>query len=219
MYASKISFIGLAVWMALSGIALTALAAPVDDTVGMLQQRWEQIKYRSAPAEQERGFAALTAEADAALARHADSAPVLIWHGIIVASHAGAKGGLGALGLARDARKDFEAALKRDPQALAGSAYTSLGSLYYQVPGWPIGFGDDRKAQDFLQQGLALNPDGIDANFFYGDYLYRKGDLAGAERYLRKALQAPPRAGRKIADEGRRTEAEALLAQVAAKRK
>lgn len=219
MNASKIIFIGFAAWLALSGIALTALAAPVDDVVGTLQQRWEQIKYRSAPSEQERGFAALTAEADAALARHADSAPVLIWHGIIVASHAGAKGGLGALGLAKDAKKDFEAALKRDPQALSGSAYTSLGSLYYQVPGWPIGFGDDRKAQDYLKQGLARNPDGIDANFFYADYLYRKGDLDAAERYLRKALQAPARAGRQLADEGRRAEAEALLAQVAAKRK
>lgn len=219
MNTSRFFFVAIGVWMALSGLALTALAAPADDAVGALQQRWEQIKYRGAAGEQERGFAALTAEADAALARHPDSAPVLIWHGIIVASHAGAKGGLGALGLAKDARKDFEAALKRDPQALAGSAYTSLGSLYYQVPGWPIGFGDDRKAQDFLKQGLALNPDGIDANFFYGDYLYRKGDLDGAERYLRKALQAPPRPGRKLADEGRRSEAETLLAQVAAKRK
>jgi len=219
MNASKFTFAALAVWMALSGVALTALAASADDAVGALQQRWEQIKYRSPPADQERGFAALSAEADALLARQPDSAPVLIWHGIIVASHAGAKGGLGALGLAKDAKRDFEAALKRDPQALTGSAYTSLGSLYYQVPGWPIGFGDDRKAQEYLKQGLALNPDGIDANFFYGDYLYRKGDLEGAERYLRKALQAPPRTGRKLADEGRRTEAEALLAQVLAKRK
>lgn len=161
----------------------------------------------------------MTGEADAALARQPDSVPLLIWHGIIVASHAGAKGGLGALGLAKDARKDFEAALKRDPRALSGSAYTSLGSPYYQVPGWPIGFGDDRKAQDFLKQGLALNPDGIDANFFYGDYLYRKGDLEGAEHYLRKALTAPPRTGRTVADEGRRAETQTLLAQVAAKRK
>lgn len=196
-----------------------ALAAPVDDAVSTLQQRWEQVKYRTASGEQERAFAALSAQADGALSRYPDSAAVLIWHGIIVASHAGAKGGLGALGLAKDARKDFEAALKRDPQALSGSAYTSLGSLYYQVPGWPIGFGDKDKARDYLKQGLALNPDGIDANYFYGDFLYRNGDLDGAERALRKALQAPPRAGRTLADEGRRGEVEALLAQIAAKRK
>jgi tetratricopeptide (TPR) repeat protein len=193
-----------------------ALAAPADDAVSTLQQRWEQVKYGAPAGGQERAFEALSAEADTVLSRYPDSAGVLIWHGIVVASHAGAKG---ALGLAKTAKKDFEAALQADPKALGGSAYTSLGSLYYQVPGWPIGFGDKDKAREYLQQGLALNPDGIDANYFLGDFLYRQGDFAGAERCLRKALQAPARPGRKLADSGRRAEAEALLAQVAAKRK
>jgi tetratricopeptide (TPR) repeat protein len=90
--------------------------------------------------------------------------------------------------------------------------------LYYQVPGWPIGFGDDKKALENLKRGLAINPDGIDPNYFYGDYLFRKGDYDGAERALRKALQAPARPGRKLADEGRRGEIAQLLDQIAAKR-
>ena len=48
-----------------------------------------------------------------------------------------------------------------------GAAYTSLGALYYQVPGWPLGFGDDAAARTMLRKGLAIDPDGIDAN--YGD--------------------------------------------------
>jgi len=102
---------------------------------------------------------------------------------------------------------------------LGGSAYTSLGSLYYQVPGWPIGFGDDKKAQEYLKKALAVNPDGIDANYFYGDYLFRKGEYAEAARWLNKAMQAPPRPGRKVADEGRRREIDELLDKIAAKRK
>ncbi len=39
----------------------------------------------------------------------------------------------------KEARASLEAALKIAPEALDGSAYTSLGSLYYQVPGWPLG--------------------------------------------------------------------------------
>jgi len=101
-----------------------------------------------------------------------------------------------------------------DPKALDGSAYTSLGSLFYQVPGWPIGFGDDKKALEFLQKGLALNPDGIDPNYFYGDYLFRTGNYTEAEQALRKALQAPPREGRQLADEGRRKEVTELLEKV-----
>ena len=111
-----------------------------------------------------------------------------------------------------------ESAVQIDPKALEGSAYTSLGSLYYQVPGWPLGFGDNKKALDLLRKGLALNPNGIDPNYFYGDYLYRSGDYGGAEQALLKALQAPPREGRKLADEGRRREINELLQKVREKK-
>ena len=146
-------------------------------------------------------------------------AAAAIWQGIVEASYAGAKGGLGALGLAKSAKKSFEDALAIDPKALDGSAYTSLGSLYYQVPGWPIGFGDDKLALEFLNKGLAQNPNGIDPNYFYADYLFRKGDLDGAEKAAKKALAAPPREARPLADEGRRKEVNELLAKIAKKRK
>ena len=74
-------------------------------------------------------------------------------------------------------------------------------------------------AAEFLRKGLAVNPDGIDANFFYGDYLFRSGDYAGAEQALKKALLAPPRPARASADEGRRGEINQLLQKVAEKRR
>lgn len=200
-------------------VAASATAASGADDVARLQHQWEQVKYQTAAAEQEREFERLVREADKTVAQNPNRAEALIWHGIIEASYAGAKGGLGALSLVKNARKDFERALEINPDALAGSAYTSLGSLYYQVPGWPIGFGDDRKALEYLKKGLAVNPDGIDSNFFYGDYLFRSGDLDGAERALRKAQAAPPRPGRKLADEGRRREIGELLEKIAEKRK
>lgn len=97
---------------------------------------------------------------------------------------------------------------------LEGSACTRLGSLYYQVPGWPLGFGDRDKARELLGRALEINPHGIDANFFMGDFLYRIGDCEGAGRSLELALQAPARPARPLADEGRRREAEVLLALV-----
>ena len=96
---------------------------------------------------------------------------VLIWAAIVKSSWAGAKGGLGALSLVKTAKRQLEQAIRQNPSALDGSAYTSLGSLYYQVPGWPVGFGDKAKAEQLLKQALAFNPNGIDPNFFYGDYL------------------------------------------------
>jgi tetratricopeptide (TPR) repeat protein len=202
----------------LSAVALSAAAAPPDE-VARLQGAWEQIKYQAPASQQEQQFAQLTEEARQSAVRNPSSAEVLIWYAIIESTYAGAKGGLGALSHVKNAKKTLEQALAVDPQALNGSAYTSLGSLYYQVPGWPLGFGDDKKALENLKRGLAINPDGIDPNYFYGDYLFRKGDYDGAERALRKALQAPARAGRKLADEGRRREIAQLLEQIALKRK
>jgi tetratricopeptide (TPR) repeat protein len=160
-------------------LAPPALAG-VEDEVRELQRGWEQIKYRNPEAEQEKGFAALAETAKAVRAKYAGRAEPEIWYGIIVASHAGAKGGFGALSLAKEAKRALEHALSIDPGALSGSAYTSLGSLYYQVPGWPIGFGDDEKARALLDKALALNPEGIDPNYFLGDYLYRQRDFDGA---------------------------------------
>jgi tetratricopeptide (TPR) repeat protein len=186
----------------------------MEEDVTRVRQEWERIKYKVPPKEQEEAYEKLAKESARVVTQYGARAEPAIWHGIVEASYAGAKGGLGGLSLARSARKSFEQALAIDPKALDGSAYTSLGSLYYQVPGWPIGFGDDRKALELLQKGLEINPDGIDPNYFYGDFLLRTGDHAGAERALRKALQAPPREGRQLADEGRRSEVTALLEKV-----
>jgi tetratricopeptide (TPR) repeat protein len=189
-----------------------AALAGLEEDVSALQKEWAEIKYQRPAAEQEKAFAALTKSADAVRARYAGRAEPQIWYGIIAASYAGARGGLGALAIVKDAKKALEQALEIDPSALDGSAYTSLGSLYYQVPGWPIGFGNEEKARELLDKALALNPDGIDPNYFLGDFLYRKGDYAAARQALDKALKAPARPGRALADEGRRKEIASLLA-------
>jgi len=205
----------LTVLMTTLAILVAPLArAAMEDDVRTLQRDWEEIKYRKPAADQEKAFEALSKTAGTVRAKYPDRAEAEIWYGIVVSSYAGAKGGVGALSLVKDAKLAFEHALAVDPKALGGSAYTSLGSLYYQVPGWPIGFGDDKKARQMLEAALKLNPDGIDPNYFYGDFLYRKGDYASAKKVLEHALKAPARAERPLADEGRRKEIEDLLAKI-----
>ena len=197
-------------------VSASLARAGVDDDVRVLQQEWEQIKYRTPAREQEKAYQALAATAAGVRTKYSSRAEPEIWYGIIVASYAGAKGGFGALSLAKDAKVALEHALQLDPKALSGSAYTSLGSLYYQVPGWPLGFGDNDKARELLDKALALNPDGIDPNYFLGDFLYRQQDYDGARKALERALKAPPRPDRPLADEGRRAEINALLAKLPA---
>lgn len=200
-------------------LPLTVFAQSDTETVATLQHHWAVANYSQTGKAQQKSFEVLIEEADAAVASHPKSANILIWDGIVKSSFAGIKGGLGALSLAKQARKSLQKAIKLDDTALDGSAYTSLGTLYFKVPGWPLGFGNDKKAVQLLKKALEINPDGIDSNYFYADYLLNKKDFAKAEQYLLKAQQAPPRENRPLADSGRREEIIAALDKVQKKLK
>lgn len=190
---------------------LATHAAPVDDAVTELQHDWEVVRYQMPAAEREKRFEALTTKARKVSEAFPGRAEPLVWEGIIVSTYAGEKGGLGSLSLVKQAKALYESAIQIDGNALDGSAYNSLGVLYYKVPGWPIGFGDKAKAKELLQKALAINPKGIDPNFFYAEYLVDTKRPEEAVTYLERALQAPARPGRQIADTGRREEVRQLL--------
>lgn len=188
--------------------------ADITSDVQHLQQRWAEVNYQLEGNTQLSAFEQLVADADKIVTSNPGAAEALIWSGIIKSTYAGAKGGLGALSLAKASKADLEQALGLDPAALQGSAYTSLGALYYSVPGWPVGFGDDDKAEELLKQALALNPDGIDTNYFYADFLISEDRYAEARDYLLKAQKAAPRPGRALADSGRQQEISAKLQEI-----
>ena len=190
-------------------VAGTLQAATLED----VQSRWAEANYTLEGDAQTAALESLVTTLSESLAGGEDPA-MLIWDGIVKSTLAGKKGGIGALSLVKDARRSLERALTLDPTALDGSAYTSLGALYYQVPGWPVGFGDDDKARELLEKAVALNPDGIDSNYFYGDFLAQEKDYKAARAALEKALGAPDRPSRPLADEGRREEIRSLLASM-----
>ena len=184
----------------------TSLQAADTEPYLAFQQRWAKAQYQQQGDAQEQALASLAGEVRAASAARPDDLPLKTWAGIIVGSYAGAKGGLGALSLAEEAKADYEAVIAKDASVLKGSALTSLGVLYYKVPGWPLGFGDEERAAFMLQRGLKLNPEGIDSNYFYADFLVSQGKKEEAKSYLLKAKAAAPRPGREIADAGRQRE-------------
>ena len=185
-------------------------SADVLTDIKPLQQRWAEINYQLDEDKREHAFAQLLQQADQVVSNNTDKAEAYIWRGIITSSYAGAKGGLGALDLTKKSKADLEQALNLQPDALQGSAYTSLGVLYYKVPGWPIGFGSDKIARQLLSKALEINPQGIDPNYFYAEFLTEEHDYQSAMRYLEVAKQAPAREDRPLADLGRKQEIAAL---------
>lgn len=203
--------------LAASLTATAALADPpaLDSRIDGLARGWAHANYEIRDNTARATEAARLAADAASLARqYPNRAEPLVWEAIATATEAGAKGGMGGLSLAKSARVLLEKAERINPAALGdGSVYSSLGSLYAQVPGFPIGFGDPVKARAYLQKALAANPNGIDPNFFFGDFLSRQGDHAGAVKALEHAVAALPRPGHEVADRGRRAQAQALLDQ------
>lgn len=191
--------------------------ADAEGAVDFLQHEWARVNYRSPEDERQAALEALAEHARAVGDRFEGRADVLVWEAICLSSYAGSLEGLSqfqAIDLVEAARDRLLEAKKLDAEVLDGSVYTSLGSLYYQVPGWPLGFGDDERARKHLQRALAIDPDGIDPNYFYGDFLRQQGEYAEAEKALEKALAAPARPDRPVADAGRRHEVQTVLTKV-----
>jgi len=187
----------------------------LSDEIHELQQGWAEVTYHAIGADRkDAGYRALEAEAVRVESAFPDRAEPKIWHGIILSTHAGVSGSLSALKKVKLAKTLFEQAIAIDETALDGSAHTSLGSLYYQVPRWPLGFGDDEKAEQHLLRALTINPQGIDANYFYADYLGKAGHYPQARQVLEAALAAPARSNRALADAGRRQEIRVLMDEV-----
>jgi len=184
------------------------------DNVRHLQTQWAKINYQMQGEAQVLAFESLVEKANKLSAEQPKSAEVLIWAGIIKSTFAGVESGLGALKLAKLAKADLDRAIEIDGTAMNGSAYTSLGTLYYNVPGWPLGFGDNKEAEKLFKKALRINPDGIDSNYFYGDFLYGKKHYQKAKMHMEKAQKAAPRPGREVADRGRQQEIEMALSKI-----
>jgi tetratricopeptide (TPR) repeat protein len=198
---------------------LPAQAADAADAeVHRLQSTWEGIKFGVPEGdEQTRQMNALGDDADAVAAKFPDRPEVLIWDGIITSERASMASAFSALGLAKRARDILEKAYETAPAKLDAGAPTSLGVLYYRVPGFPIGFGDKAKARQLLEQAIKLAPAGLDAWYFYGDFLYEQKEYLKAAEVFRHALSQPPHPDRPLWDKNRRLVIEERLASIAAK--
>lgn len=167
-----------------------------SSAVTELQTDWAKAQYEADQKQQERDFKSLLNRTNSFVSAESGNPDLYVWRGIIKASYAGVKGGLGALSLVKEAKVDLEKAIDLDGGSFQAAARTSLGSLYFQVPSWPIGFGSDKKAEAYLLEGLAMAPDDIESNYFYALFLLdqRRGDEA--RQYLERAYTAPKRLGR-----------------------
>lgn len=195
----------------------TSSDAALDADLHKLELQWERVKFQEdGQPQQFDDMAAVAKQAAALVAKYPGRAEPLIWEGIATSEEAGLASMLHAMSYAKSAKKLLEEADAIDSSALDAGAPTCLGVLYYRVPGFPVGFGDTDKARKLLNQAVALAPDGMDANYFYADFLMNEKEYAAAEKVLKHALSLPPRPDRPLWDQNRRGVMKALLVKAQA---
>ncbi|APE30069.1 hypothetical protein BOX17_03320 [Halomonas aestuarii] len=205
-------------------LCLALVAAPLaqalaqapawEDELFSLRHRWEHVTTEVAPERREAALESLAEESARLAESHPRQSRVLVWRGIILASHAREAGGLAALGSAKEARRLLERAVELDPEGNNGSAWVTLGALYDRAPGWPVAFGDAETADRMFQRALAIRPQGIDVNYYYAAFLEDEGRQGEAREHARRAMEGQAREARRASDEALREEAKALLEEL-----
>lgn len=201
--------------MAAAPVAAQPTDPAMTQDVTQLLRDWSVIKYQMHDDKaQALKMRDLLIRATDLQIRYPGRAEPMISTALILGSIAGYEQNAGSLELVRKARDLFEQADRIDPTALDGASAVNLGSLYYLMPGFPIGFGSDSKARKYLERGIALSPNGLESNYFYGEFLSQQGEYERSAKVLAHALEAPVSVTQPVWDAGRRAEARALLADV-----
>jgi tetratricopeptide (TPR) repeat protein len=198
-------------FVALLLLSSQCFAENLIDSLQSIESRWASIYYSTPKQKRGPEYCRLLERTINLSRQHPKHAEPVILAAIIMASNADHQNAVSALESIHKARDLLIKAIEINPQAMNGSAYVTLGTLYYMVPKWPIAFGDEATAQKMLQTALKINPDGIDSNYFYGDFLLSNNRLNEAEKYFNRALAIPARAEQFYADNQLKKEAKLAL--------
>ncbi len=183
----------------------------LEPEIDQIESQWANIYYAKNSTQQSKLFPKLIKNTQKLAQKHPNSIEPIIWQAIVISTNAAFEQPLKALESIETAKKLLEHAIKTEPHALEGAAQVTLGTLYYMTPGWPISFGSSEKAESLLKQALAINPRSIDSNYFYADFLLSKDRIDDAQKYFKKAINAPVRNNQKFADQQLKNEATLAL--------
>lgn len=186
------------------------MAASLKDSLNRIESDWAKVYYGS-HSDKSKAYQQLLEQAKDLSAQYPQAAEPLIWQAILIATNADLQDAVSALDAIYEARKLLNKAIATNPKALGGSAYVTLGTLYYMAPKWPLAFGDTEEAKKLLETALEINPEGIDTNYFYGDFLLSLDQPEQAVVYFEKALNAPVRNEQFFADTQLQSEARKAL--------
>jgi tetratricopeptide (TPR) repeat protein len=173
----------------LSFFTQNALARSMNERVSKIEAVWVNSSEKSSE-ERENIFLSLISDISDVVTSFPGQAEPLIIKSKILLTMAKDASIFVALSLVNQAKALLDTAIQINPNAQQGSALVTMGVIYHKTPGWPIAFGDDNEAQNYLLQALDVNPTGVSSNYYYATFLLDQGDKKQAAIYLAKAVNA-----------------------------
>jgi Tfp pilus assembly protein PilF len=198
-------------FVALLLLSSQCIAENLNGSLQYIESEWASIYYNMPKQKQGPAYSTLLDKTITLSKQHPNNAEPIIWEAIVKATNADHQDAISALQAIHEARDLLLKAIEINPQAMDGSAYVTLGTLYYMAPKWPIGFGDEETAQKMLETALKINPDGIESNYFYGDFLLSNNNFKEAEKYFKHAIAVPTRKEQFYADNKLKEQAKLAL--------
>ncbi len=176
------------------------LADNLQNVLQDIETEWATIYYGTPKSQQGSAYATLLDKTVKLANQYPQDTNTLFWQAVVKASYADRQDPVSALDAIYEVRDLLNKVITINPRTINGSAYVVLGTLYHKAPAWPIAFGDDEKASKSFQAALKISPDGMDSNYYYGEFLLANNQLKEAEIYFKKASVAPVRTRQQYAD-------------------
>jgi tetratricopeptide (TPR) repeat protein len=201
--------------LAIASTSAFATTTDLDLELAALARESDVAKFETTDGDPRlKAFEALQQHAVKVTKQYPGRAEPVIWEAWAIIEQSVVLKNFRTLGLLKQSRNKLEAALAIDPNN--SDANSTLGSLYFNVPIWPLSFGDKKKGRALHQKALAVDPMSSWKNLDYAKCLLKDEDYSGAVKYATITLHAPKRPGSKR-DASENTEAEELIAKAKAK--
>lgn len=193
---------------------LPTYANNIITSIDGIESAWAETYYDHTQVNTSKTYQQLLQQAESLSTQFPNRAEPVLWQAILIATDADQQPPLKALAQINQAHDLLLKAIDIDPNGVAGSAQATLGTLYYMAPAWPIAFGDSDKAEQFFLAALKINPNNIEANYYYGDFLHHQNKISQAEFYFKKAITIPPRKNQMLADKSLQQQATTALHRI-----
>ena len=192
-------------------LSTQCFAENLQDSLKNIESEWASIYYSTSKNKQGPAYVRLLDKTTNLVQQYPNNAEPIFWQAVVKASYADHQDPFSALNAIHEARDLLVKAIEINPETMSGSAYVTLGTLYYMAPKWPVAFGDDQEAKKMLETALKINPEGIDTNYFYGEFLLLHNKPKDAAIYFKRATTAPARTEQLFADNQLKAEARLAL--------